>query len=236
LKNYVLCSVQRSGKTWIADTLRRLGVGHGLELLTEFERGHAPEQERLTAAQAGGMREFLNCFSEITHRDGFPSVGISIQWSNLHSVLPETMQMLLDIESALTPSILFFLKRRDILGQAISHFLMMESGYAHSTEADDLRERRDLVLYDREKLQDSINHTQGSYAGWEHLFAMTEIQPVTLYYEDFVDNPVVAFGDLAEQISGIRFSTERIVEAVSGLRKISDARDENIRRIYLADS
>lgn len=234
MKNYVLCSVQRSGKTWIADTLRRLGVGHGLELLTEFDRGSAPEQARLAAARVDGVRDFLHCFAEITHRDGFPSVGISVQWSNLHNVGPETVQTLREIESALTPSILYFLRRRDIVGQAISHFMMMESGYAHSTESDDLRRRRDRVRYDREKLQDSMNHTLGSYAGWEHLFEMAEIQPVTLYYEDFVDNPVVAFGDLAEQISGVRFATDRIVDAVSGLRKIACDRNEAFRTLYLA--
>lgn len=131
-----------------------------------------------------------------------PSVGVSIQWSNFHNHVPETVRTLCEIESALTLSILSVLRRRDIVGQAISHFMMMESGYAHSTESDDLRRRRDLVRYDRDKLQDSMNHTLRSYAGWEHQFEMAGLQPVTLYYEDFVDNPVVAFGDLAEQIGG----------------------------------
>ncbi len=182
------------------------------------------------------MGQFLNCFSEITRQDGFPSVGISIQWSNLHDVLPETAQMLLDIESALAPSILYFLKRRDVLGQAISHFLMMESGYAHSTETDNLHERRGLVLYNREKLQSSVNHTRDSYVSWEKLFNMSNIQPVTIYYEDFVNNPVVAFGDMAEEITGVRFSREQIMDAASGLRKISNATDDSIRRAYLADA
>jgi LPS sulfotransferase NodH len=228
--------VQRSGKTWIADTLRRLGVGHGLELLTEFERGCAPEQERLNAAWLVGVPEFIKCFSQITHCDGFSSVGISIQWSNLHSVIPATVQTLLDIQSALMPSALYFLRRRDILGQAISHFMMMESGYAHSTEADYLRERRNHVLYNRDKIQESVNHTLGSYAGWEKIFEIAKIQPALLYYEDFVDNPVVAFGDLAEQISGVRFSPERIEEAASGLRKISNTTEEIFRRLYLVGS
>jgi LPS sulfotransferase NodH len=213
-----------------------LGVGHGLELLTEFERGCAPEQERLNAAWSVGVPEFIRCFSEITYCDGFPSVGISIQWSNLHSVTPETVQTLLDIDSALTPSVLYFLRRRDILGQAISHFMMMESGYAHSTEADDLRERRDHVFYNRDKIQDSVNHTLGSYAGWDKLFEVSNIKPALLYYEDFVDNPVVAFGDLAEQISGVRFSPERIEEAAKGLRKISNTTEEIFRKLYLVGS
>ena len=81
-----------------------------------------------------------------------------------------------------------------------------------------------------------MNHTLGSYAGWEKLFELAEIKPVILYYEDFVENPVVAFGDLAEQISGVRFSPECIMEAISGLRKISNVIDDNFRRVYLAGS
>jgi len=236
MNNYVVCAVQRAGKTWIVNTLNRLGLGDGMELLTEFERNCAPEQARLSAAaDSGGMAGLARAFAEVTVEEGLPCVGLALQWNNLDVIPTERRPAeLTGFIRALNPCTVFFLRRRDVLAQAISHYLMFESGYAHSTDPDSARQQRAGVPYDRAVLDRWVAFTRQGYAGWSNLFAAAGMEPVNLYYEDFVDNPKTSFAGLAERIAGRGFDPEVVGAAATGLSRVSDEKNEVFRARYLA--
>jgi LPS sulfotransferase NodH len=235
LNNYVICTVARSGKSWIAETLYWLGLGYGEEVLTHFARNCAPGQDRLRAAFDGeGMAGFARAFAKVRIEAGEPCVGVTLQWTNLEIIAAEKQPSeLAAFIEALSPCVVFFLRRRDVLSQAISHYLMMESGYYHSTSPESRRPQRASVRYNRCEIDKYLEFTQRSYAGWSDLFAAADVVPEVLDYENFVDDPKRAFISLAERIAGRSFEPEAIIAAAACQSKISDETDSAFRARYL---
>lgn len=236
MNNYVICTVQRSGKSWIAETLNMLGLGYGMELLTEFERNCAPGQDRLRAAlDSEGMAGLARTFAKERIEAGMPCVGVTLQGVNLDMIQAERRPgELTAFVEALSPCIVFFLQRRDVLSQAISHYLMMESGYYHSTWPESRRSQRATVRYDRAEIERFLEFTERGYAGWSDLFAAAGLVPEILHYEDFIDDPKRSYAGLAERIAGRSFEPEAIVAAAACYSKVSDETDIAFRARYLA--
>ncbi len=225
----------------MAETLNMLGLGYALELMTEFGRGSAPGQERLRAALASeGMSGLAKAFAQHSYDAGMKCAGITLQWSDFdakddfeiidHEDRSDRLKALID---GLNPCIVFFLQRRDVLSQAVSHFLANESQYYHSTCPEELRPQRARVSYNRAEIEKFLSYTQRCYAEWSNLFARAGVVPQTLYYEDFVDNPLQSYADLAERIAGTSFKPEVIAAAAAFHSKISDEKDKAFRARYL---
>ncbi len=219
-----------------------LGLGYAIELLTEFQQGSAPGQELLEAAfDDEGMCGLAKCFVKQSIEAGAPCVSMTLQWSDFdakddfeiiyHAGRVRKLKALVD---SLSPCIVFFLQRRDILSQGISHFLANQSGYYHSTSPQERRSQRASVRYDRAEIERYSVYTERCYAEWNNLFALAGITPEILWYENFVESPGHHFSNLAERIAGRTFKPEIISAASAFCSKVSDETDIAFRTRYLA--
>jgi LPS sulfotransferase NodH len=219
-----------------------LGLGYAIELLTEFQQNSAPEQELLQAEfDREGMYSLAKCFVKQSIEADAPCASITLQWSDFdakddfeiiyHAGRVKKLKALIN---GLSPCIVFFLRRRDVLSQGISHFLASQSGYYHSTSPEERRYQRAYVRYDRVEIERYSVYTQRCYAEWSNLFALSGIVPEILYYEDFVESPIQSFSNLAERIAGRSFKPELIMAASTFCSKVSDETDNAFRKRYLA--
>jgi LPS sulfotransferase NodH len=182
------------------------------------------------------MAGLARTFIEVDSEEGYPCTGVTLQWTNLSMIeVANRASELKAFIEALQPCVTFYLRRRDILAQAISHFIMMKSGYYHSTDFEGRRRQRVNVCYDRAEIASYLDFTQRSYNSWDALLAESNITPIPLYYEYFVADPLVNFKDLAKCISGRSYSNDTIAAAASCQSKVSDSIDEAFRARYLAE-
>jgi LPS sulfotransferase NodH len=219
-----------------------LGLGYGIELLTEFERNSAPGQDGLRAALDGdGMIGFARAFAKQRIEGGMPCASITLQWSDFDAKTDfdvidheDRARRLNALIEGLSPCVVFFLHRTDVLSQAISHVLANGSGYYHSTCPEGRRPQRARVPYNREEIEEYLIYTRRCYAEWSHLFSVAGVVPEVLHYEDFVQDPIQNFASLAQRIAGCSFKPEAISAASAFHSKISNETDEAFRARYLA--
>ncbi len=88
-----------------------------------------------------------------------------------------------------------YLRRKDILAQAVSLLLATETGVFHSVESDAAMAQATAAarLISPERAFAGIRHWWGHLQNYECLtevqFAIRDINPLRLYYEDVVDDP-----------------------------------------------
>ena len=170
--NYIICTTQRSGKTWLAFTLRCLGAGDAPEYITLLHRNKAG---LVAAWDRGGLAGFVDAFLR-QQDDGEKKrpAGLSVPWNELswlarRSGLSEAdlLDRLVELMGENTK--LIFLVRRDIVAQAVSHFLLRKTGYAHSFHGEDRRESRASVEYDAREISRYLSFSQTAYMSWQAL-------------------------------------------------------------------
>lgn len=162
-----------------------------------------------------------------------PTVGLAIQWNQLNWLAKNlgvsNEETFVEICSNLGDAKVFYLKRDDILGQAISLFLKNESGYTTSSDATELKINRENVVYDSERLAWCYNHTLQSYSNWENLLAKLNIVFCKISYEHLCENVVAEMKHILNFINVSRSDTE-IINCSTCLSKIRNKKDELIRR------
>ncbi len=219
-----------------------LGLGYAIELLTEFQQNSAPEQEALQSGfDSGGMHGLIKHFLKYSFEVGAPCASITLQWSDFdakddfeiiyHQGRVKKLKAIID---GLSPCAVFFLQRRDVLSQSISHMLASKSGFYHSTCSKERKLHRARVHYDRPEVERYLAYTKRCYIEWNNLFMLAGIVPDVLYYEDFVENPVERFSSLAVRIANISIEPEFISAASLSRSKVSDETDINFRTRYLS--
>lgn len=230
--NYIICTSQRSGKTWLCRILKLLRVGHPEEYFTRLHR--AKDFEIKKAFLEKGI--YGACRSLVESQG--PVVGLAIQWNQLswlaRSVGSSVEKAFEEVRSNLEDARVFYLKRDDILGQAISLFLKNESGYTTSSDTSELKKNRERVEFDAEKLAWCYLHTLESYLNWENLLADLNVEYRQISYELLCENVVTEVQNVLKFIDVSR-SAEEILECSACLSIIRNNKDEQIRCQALGD-
>jgi LPS sulfotransferase NodH len=90
-----------------------------------------------------------------------------------------------------------WIRREDILAQAISYEIAMQSGAWMSRQAED-RE----PVYSTSAIDRRIAEIQSGEAAWQTYFRLNRIVPLVLWYEDIASDPKKTAGMVAEFIEG----------------------------------
>ncbi|WP_323761819.1 Stf0 family sulfotransferase [Maricaulis sp.] len=180
-KRYAICLVPRSGSTFLAHLLKETDrFGFPNEWLAV---ALAEEQARET-----GAGDWDTLFRRVMARHASPNgiTGIELALAHLSWGRQATGR-----QSILDPSwAYFYLRRRNIVRQAISMHVAHQSGVLHSFQLDDdARRVRDAVLYDTPAIRSWIKFLQDEELKWEREFGSLGIEPVRLYYEDITTRP-----------------------------------------------
>ncbi len=95
----------------------------------------------------------------------------------------------------------FYLRRRDIISQAISLYRGVKTGVFHSYQKGSEQDYRDrIVSFDYEALIGWIEFLIESEERFEDLFARCDLRPTPIFYEDLQENPLAIIRMIASKI------------------------------------
>jgi len=219
--NYMICTTQRSGKSWLCDILRRVGgFGNPEEHVLAILRNNIP------MATVDGMVRWIG---DVMKSD---PVAFALQWDALVALEGLLGKGRNDIIRRLVTTNEFkvvFLERKDRMQQAISKYLLMQSGYGHSYQSKDLKETRDDVEFDAERIFKCHDAVTTDYLSWEALFDVVGVSPVRVTYEDMCADMRSVVVRIAEAVGRRTDDLGKEIGCVSEWKKIGDGKDVEFR-------
>lgn len=183
---YVLCTTPRSGSHFLGHLLQGTGLfGYPLEY---FNPLNFPEwQKRAIAEGADEVVAFLE--NKRTTPNG--CFGIKLHYSHLTKAVE-----VIGLRRLIDTSRFVLLRRRDVLGQAISWARASQtrawiSGMPELAPAS----------YDRAAVAYRLNLVLEHTAGWQRFLAENGVLPLELTYEDVMANPADAMAKIADLLN-----------------------------------
>lgn len=194
-KSYIICSVQRSGSTFVCETLKNTGVaGRPGEALLFFERE--------CKDALGDDEKLLERIAEIHRKGQTPNgvFGLKLMWTTAKPFFAR--MKLIPAFADLSPHHILvklfgdcryvFLERCDKVGSAISTVKLNQRNaagvkVAHAkTEEDLLKIRKFVNKYDYQKIDDAHKNICIQYLQWQVFFIRNNIAPQHITFEDFL--------------------------------------------------
>ncbi len=180
-RRYAICLIPRSGSTFLTHLLKETAA---FGVPDEWLGFPIVDQQ----ARETGARDWDTLVRRVLARHA-SAAGISgIELALAHLTWGREATGRQDI---LDPAwTYFYLRRRNIVRQAISMHVAHQSGILHSFQMDDdARTVREAVLYDTPALRNWIKFLQDEELKWEREFGRIGIEPIRLYYEDITARP-----------------------------------------------
>lgn len=190
---YVIYIIARSGSTWLTEQASLTGLlGIPQEWLNQtFIHGLDPALGCLPPRAVGATD--INAYLEISiaksqSTDGVAGIQLSRWQTGWVCEIADDPKSLIKLT---TP---FFLRRKNLVDQAISLYRSNESGLFHSYQSGhgDLRERFDATQYVPERIRAVCEELLRDELWFETFFAQRKIAPYCFTYEDMLrDMPAV---------------------------------------------
>ena len=231
--NFIICTTQRSGKTWLARTLECLGTGAAQEYVTMLHRRNAMLVE---GWDRGGIAGFVEAI--LGQQAGRPA-GLSVPWNEMSWLARQSgfsESELLDRLAELMgrDTRLIFLVRRDIVAQAVSHYLLRQTGYAHSFNSEESRQSRSSVEYDAKQISRYLSLSRTAYRAWQAL--LKDRAHCTVHYEQLNADTV---NEVRRLLAYIRFGQElseaRIRSCAGRTEKVGDGLNEEMIARFISE-
>lgn len=175
-RGYVICTAARSGSNFLAQLLTSTGeLGRPLEYfngparrtLDHPDYSDDPETQLQVITKLGATENGIYGFKLFIHQFDLVS---QTRWA------------------VRLPNLAFVhLERRDVLGQAISWARARQTGQYRSTSASG-----GLPVYDGPTIAHCLSIIISEQARWRAYFAVNGLTPLTMFYEDLMDDPDAA--------------------------------------------
>ncbi len=196
-RNYFICTVQRSGKSWLCNMLTRLqhyGAPEEYLKLSKLKEmwGENALNIFFTEKDFSKIRDLVEELTTAKTGVGAP-LGLVIQSSQINNIADMTGLSPVDVFKQLYKAFgcpeIFLLKRRDMAAQAVSHYFMVLTGIAHSYQADSHKEETySNVEYSQKEILRWYNFTRNGYQFWENIFDKSNVTPKYVLYESLKNN------------------------------------------------
>jgi LPS sulfotransferase NodH len=220
---YAMFIIARSGSTWLTELARGSGVlGCPQEWLEPGFCLGLDVNLDCPPPRVLGINEINAYLQAVAKLSAAPNrvAGIQLSWPQLESLSAKAPAPL-PIEAF---QAVFYLRRKDVLAQAVSLYRSSASGRFHSFQnAADLVQRFDEVAFNADQIIALLAHLLDCERGFEACFAARRIEPIRLYYEDFAEDPTPALTTMAAQL-GV---DGPIPIAPSRVTRLSDATNAN---------
>jgi LPS sulfotransferase NodH len=191
---YLLCSTPRTGSTLLCGLLESTGVaGHPASY---FRR---PDQDAFAAqwvipspSDAGsGYADFLEAALAAGTTDN-GVFGARIMWGTLDELVGRLCTVFPDIAGddldllnhAFARPRFVYLRRHDVLGQAVSLLRAEQTDVWHNADGSEPQQRRQDPLYDFERIRKMIRTLEEDNTAWREWFAAAGVRPYAVVYED----------------------------------------------------
>lgn len=217
--NIVLCATQRCGSTMIVEDMRNTGI---LGCPEEWFVPWNPEKTNVNWSSA-----FASVVKRSTGDNGISSVKVMAnQLYNIDSCLNSFTSPLDDGEYPCFAKVFEFsnwvwLKRNDVVSQAISRIMARQTGVNHATQKiDDEHFAGNLLKGYDPKYNDKAQYRYGAILKevtsitlenltWNRFFESHGISPTVLTYEDTVRDTEMSHLDLLAKMVGLTERPER---------------------------
>jgi LPS sulfotransferase NodH len=181
-RGYAVCTSGRSGSNLLCQYLASTGVlGRPLEFFNAAARRmfgfpdypEEPDKQIEWALTAGATANGV--YGVKVFPAQIDRIGASIPWSRM------------------LPNLAFaFLRRRDVLGQAISNLRATQTQQWRSTMTP-----QGVATYDGDRIYVHLRDAVREYARWDAFFARNAIAPTTIWYEGMLVDPQAAVDKIA---------------------------------------
>jgi len=209
---YFILFTARSGSTFLTHELQRTQV---LSIPHEWFNWDYVKTQR--SARNFSVPQYLGeLFESKKSENGV--FGAEITWGQLHamnSIVP--VQRLFQRKARW-----FFLRRRNLVMQAISNYIADQSQIFHSYQMNaDAQEKVSSVPYDGEALKKYVQGFITQETSCVNWLTVTGVTPVNLYYEDIVADPKSA-SRLISNVMGVWLPKEYIDSQIDNpIKRIS---------------
>jgi LPS sulfotransferase NodH len=216
---YILLSACRSGSTWLSDlanasgTMGRCDEWLQLSHLSAPARSYTPDShfdEILRKASGENGRFAVKVFPA--------------EYYKVHGLFGYDFVRRACVERGAVPVLL---RRRDLLGQAISFRRGVQTGTWHSSDGRAAAEPR----YDYAELCEAVFYLSRSMQFWTAYLLAMGLDHVEFVYEDLLDDP----GPYLDHLAG-SLGVARVTPATSRLSMLRDDTTEAWRTRFLADA
>jgi len=190
-KNIVMVFTPRSGSTWFGSLLKSTGVfGYPDEYLNQ---DFMPSVVREVGART--EVDYLNAVATVSASENRIFL-IQVVWGHI-------LKCEIDFFEHFNHAYVIYLRRGDILAQAISLYIAQQSGVFHYTQEslkDNSLAKMEMPTEEEETFQ-KIKEWWGHILNYEMLaetfFCVRGTKMLRLYYEDICNDPVAAVADMA---------------------------------------
>ena len=197
--NYLILFTPRSGSSWLTELLRSNDMGDPKEW---FNPNLIPK-----IAKRLGTRSVDDYISAVSHtgRDNNTYVfGSEITYFQL--AILEDMANVFD-HFPISQTYFFYLRRRDIVQQAISLYRATSTGEFHSVQLNGAP--RKTAEYDSNAIEKWLRHILKHESGFYRLFLRSGITPLTMTYERMLEvGPEAVLNFFTVPILGDQFGRE----------------------------
>jgi LPS sulfotransferase NodH/acetyltransferase-like isoleucine patch superfamily enzyme/predicted SAM-dependent methyltransferase len=238
MKTLLIAFTMRCGSNFLCEHLRANGIGDPVEYL-QYPFGVANRQfyDDL-GVDYGDFTGFLDALIENKSVNDIFSVKIA--WDHKNAFLDAIKKIDSSIDSLedfFPGARWLFLRRHDKVAQAISLWKAQKTGvWVAKNSSMPVKEKPE---YKFSEILDSLMHILVEDLFWERYFYERKIDPLTLYYEDYVQNVknavlmVARYLGVSEQL---RLSEPNDIASVDAIVKQRDSYSEEIYRRFKSDT
>ena len=215
---YIIASLPRSGSHFLGHLLANSGeLGSPLEYL---HPNHLRKWREVLGAStsADALREL---FRRRTSPSGW--FGLKAHWNHFADALVDT-----SIADLLRPRQYIFIRRSDQLGQAISLVLARQTGAWISFHG-----RRSEPVYSFEAITTARQEIEAQDRSWADYFLRTKTEPLTVRYEDLVDDPAAILQKVSDAL-GVRVTPGKRTLAMPKVQATQINKEWRVR--FMADA
>ena len=190
LGSYMLASIPRSGSTYCAIKFWQTGLlGAPVEYLNFHVVAEFLQRLGYRVDENGGVpiQQMSGYWRNVQRLRSSPNgmFGYKMFATNYREIARRVPEFLREI----TPHYVIYLTRKDVVGQAMSYSRAQRSkvwfaGVARTPEVD----------YDYAHIKSCLRSIEAQKTAWEHVFALTGIEPIRITYEDMLASPSAVVG------------------------------------------
>jgi LPS sulfotransferase NodH len=200
-KFYVMFLIARSGSTWLTDLVRNTGK---LGVPQEWLNIDFCQKDKLSLGcpppkvfGSNGLEDYFAHLRGHSQAEN-GAFGVQLDWSHTQW-LAELAEPSVDWRKVLNN--VFYIRRRDIVLQAISLYRSCASGLFHSYQmSNTLKSAYDDTPYDKERIGSFLQDLARDERRFEVLFRRLGLTPVRLVYEDWKDAPENVLETIGERL------------------------------------
>lgn len=240
-KRYLICTVPRSGSTYLCDLIARTGVlGMRPDEPRRFEyvlRYFRTDFRGVDRARTGVQDLLDAAFAESASPNGVG--GFKVMWQHFDRVIDEGLRngaerglRRIDVERQIAASTRFvWLRRRNRVRQAISWTKALQSDGWH---IESQRAYQGAYTYDFPGICLARWRIRRAETGWSEFFRRCDARPLVLYYEDCLSDLPGAIGSIARLLDVP--APEEVHDASSSLEVQADSVNDEWERRFRVDS